>query len=1413
VSNELTPDELYRLKEAIAVLTESVSQAAEKIAKETGVAFSDLTRSVQAGTAAQNRANRSSEVALKTADEIQKSKEKEQRTLKEAEEQLAKLNKTFKNTQEQQGKVFKTGAMLNQVFGTTGASTEAFQKQASRISQSLSSAHYQLDLLQKAQANGEPVNTEHIKTIQSQIKTLKSQEYSLKFVTEASTLVRNGFGQLGQLLVKQYQIEAQYQGQYMQLMSQGADGFQLLGAALNKNVDMTNASSQAMANFAQTAGQAMQNMGGKILPLVGLGLNLLGHAASAAADAAAQLAKQGIAILMAEGSKLIKTYQEMGQTGIIFGNGMQGMIDATHGTKLRLEEMAAVVKNNKEAFAGANMGLADATAKVGAVARILGSATGNFAKADKQLLALGYSYADQADMAAETLSMMSKNKAEAKPSNEAVAQATMDYAKNLSIMAQLTGEDMKAKKKTVQAEMDNLAFQGKLSEMPKKQAEALQRSMEGMSAAQRKAVQDTILFGAVRDKDTAITLSQNRGEQKSVNELMAAYRDGSLTLEKTRKINAQNAELTRADAQKSAKTLGLAAAAGVQSVQGSATQTNEILKRSGQITEKNEKKATQSTETLQEGAKTGKGDKTTETLLQAQELGATAAKTMQEIAVSKLPQFLEEMKKAVNGQIAALKAAGIPTGGGDKYSKLLEKYLPLILGALIAIQVGKGTIDTVKSLKSMFKGKAKEGVAESVQKSAPKAIERAERAAKFKPEELLDKNGKQLSGAAMDSKLNKLEKAAGGVEKAAENSKGLMGKVTEKFSSAVKGPLGKLVKGTAILGTVLNVGMAVKDVADAQKNYEKAKKAGDKEGMKEARAKQGESVGSAAGGVAGAALGTLLGGPIGTAIGGYLGAELGGMLGKYAGPYWDMASAGIGKAYDTIKNGITGFMKEIPKYFQSAMAWITGLPEKIKEGMAGIGKWLKESIKQLPASLKGLWKSIKDGVMGVFTGVGKIKWGDIFKGIGTTLMAIGTAVFDSVLAIGKGLFDIFTEVGPVLWDAVKDIGSWIWDGVKDLGSMMWDGIKAIPGLWWDAVKGISSWVWEGLKNIAPKLWDALKDTGAKLWEGVKDIGTWIWDGVKDIGSRLWDGVKDIGSRLWDSVKDIGTWIWDGVKNIGSRLFDTVKNIGNWIWDGIKNSPVAKLGEFVMSSLSKLGTWVWEQLGSIAGRVWDSLKGIGGWIWDAIKNSPIAKLGTWIFDAIKNSPVGQLGSWIGDMVMAGVGKVKEWMSTFMDWIKEKAQSLIPDWVKSMMGDKPKPAEAPKSASTTTPAPAPAAPAKTTATQTTTATAKPVTATPAQATPAPVQAGPKSPSPAPAATAPSRSVPAPTATPTEKPLTPEEKKDVNAAIATHTKYTNDLLTALKNDMGATNRQMIAQLAQLASYASNTADATKKIQKQGA
>ena len=1657
MSNELNPEDLERLKEAILRLTDSVAGAAEKIAKETGVSFSDLNKSVQAGTELQDKSNKAAKTALSTAEALEKSEQEKIKTLKETEEQLTKLTKTFKNTQEQQGKVFKTGAMLNQVFGTTGASTEAFQKQAGRISSALSNANYQLEQLQKQQANGEPVNKDHIKTVQSQIKTLKSQEYSLKFVTEASGLVRNGFGQLGQLLIKQYQIEAQYQGQYMQLMSQGADGFALLGASLNKSVDMTNAASQAMASFAQTAGQAMANMGGKVLPLVGLGLTLLGKASSAAADAAAQLAKQGIAILMAEGTKLIKTYHDMTQSGLIFSNGMGGMIAATAGTKLRLEEMAAVVKDNRDAFADIGMGLSKAATYIGGVSKLLASTTGKFAYADRQLLALGYSYQEQAALAADNASQLANSKGPAAQSE--VAQATIEMAKNMALVAEVTGEDAKARKKAAQEEMANAAFQAKLAQLretdPKK-AKAIEDSIRVMDKRSAKIAADMFINnGQAILQSNAVAMSLNSGQAKQMKEWYSSVQDGTASSEKSLEIEKKYSKEKRqgAMAQESVnKAAFLGKGGGV--VKEQAESNKDILEttRKEQNT-KSVAEAKKEQNTLTEGVKPGgNGDKTTKVLVEAQELGAVAAKTMQEIAINKLPQFLEEMRKAVNAQIAALKAAGIPTSAGDKYSKILEKWLPLILGAVLAWQGVKGIKGFADDMKSMLKGKGKgkEGVAESLQKGAPKAVERVERAGKFDKSQLLDKSGKELKGAALDARMNKLEKAGAGIEKAAENSKGLMGKVTEKFSSSVKGPLGKLVKGTAILGTVLNVGMAVKDVADAQKNYEKAKKAGDKEGMKEARSKQGEAVGSAAGGVAGAALGTLLGGPIGTAIGGFLGAELGGMLGKYAGPYWDMVSSGIGKAYDTVKTGITAFMKKIPEYFHTAMKWITNLPDKIKDGMHNFGQWLKDAIKQLPASLKTVFKSIKDGVMGIFGGIGKIKWGDVFKGIGSTLLTIATSTFKAVLALGTGLFDIFKEVGPVLYDAVKDIGSWIWDGVKDLGLMMleglkvvpdmlwkgvkdlgtwaweglkdlapkvwdalkdtgaklwegvkdigkwvwdgvknigsklwdgvknigsklwdgvkdigtwiwdgvkdigsklwktlkglapmiwngvkdigkwvwdgvkdigariwesikdigkwvwdglkglapmvwnalkdtgaklWDGIKAIPGLWWDAVKGIGefawkalkglapmvwdglkdtgaklwngvkdigtwlresvkdigkwvwdgvkdigTWVWNGVKDIGSKLWDGVKDIGSKLWDGVKDIGTWVWEGVKDIGKWVWDGVKDIGSKLWDGVKDIGTWIWNGVKDIGTRLYDTVKNIGSWIWDGIKNSPISRLGEFVMGSLSKLGTWVWEQLGGIATKVWDSLKGIGGWIWDAIKNSPIAKLGTWIFDAIKNSPVGKLGSWIGDMVMAGVGKVKEWMGTFMDWIKEKAQSLIPDWVKSMMGDKPKPAVAAPATQAPAPVPAPAtakpvvgapasapapaatAPAKPSATNAS-ATAKPVAATPAQATPTPVQAGPKSPSPAPTATAPSKSVPPPTATPTEKALTPEEKKDVNATIATHTKYTNDLLTALKNDMGATNRQMIAQLAQLASYASNTADATKKIQKQGA
>lgn len=725
------------------------------------------------------------------------------------------------------GKWQKSQSALAQMFGKQTRDSTRFMASLDRAIKENEDA---LD------THGKALNDAERATISSNLKTLRSQKFQQEATTATAETIRAGAGHIGEGLKAVFQASVNYQTNMLGIMAEGGSGFQMAAAAMTASVEKMNAMNQMMASIAMSAGTALGQMGGKFAPMAGLALNVLGQTTAAVSAAQTQLAQKGIAIFAAEGDKLIKTYKEMTGTGVIFGNGMQGLIDATHGTKLRLEEMAAVVKENHDSFARMGMGMSEATTFIGGVSKLLASTTGRFAKADRELLALGFSYQEQAALAADTAAMMSRggNKA-----NEAqVAQATIEMAKNMQLVAEVAGEDMKAKKKAMEEEAKQLAIKGMLAKMQRDDPEralAFQKQLAGMTDQQRKAAYEMQLYGRVRDKDLAVQMAQNEGFRNIVYENSNALKNGTASGEQALKTREKYAKQELDGYIKSSETIGKANHA-LGSLKGVADNMSSSMDGATKMANANTAKGVENQKKLTEAAKgpTKKGDPTA-ALLDAIEVGAVMAKKMQEDVVKRIGEIAPMLKKYYEDMMKAMNTK-LPTGISDWTEKLGLAILA-IMGLVNAISLFKSGLAGFQKVKGWFgKGSTPEGMPGS-----------------GKAGDLLDKNGKPLRGAAKAAREAKLAKE--GVSTATSvASKG----------AGIASKAGGIAKG----GAVALGGVALDFAGDALiesghetigKSAKVAAKAAEYAGM-------GAMIGTVIPGLGNAA-GAVIGGVIGTGVG------------------------------------------------------------------------------------------------------------------------------------------------------------------------------------------------------------------------------------------------------------------------------------------------------------------------------------------------------------------------------------------------------------------------------------------------------------------------------------------------------------------------------------------------------------------
>ena len=871
----------------------------------------------------------------------------------------------------------KSTTMGSFAAGLFGKETKEAARQMGDLQDALGENEQMLDTLRKS---GVKATDEKYKEIAANIKGLESQIGLRKNVTMLSGTVADGAKSLFSFSNKMMLINAQYSAEMMGIMAEGGSGFQMMGASMRNGVEQVNAANQAMASFAQTAGQALSQMGGKFAPLAGMALQVMGQRAAAVSDAQKILAEKSISILVAEGEKLIKTQQEMTSSGLIFANGLDGMVSATAGTKLRLEDMAAVVKENRDAFVDSGIGMVEATRKVGAMSKLFASTTGQFKNMDRALLTLGYSYKEQAALGAEVLADAGRSADGQKLSTQRLGAITADYAKNLTLISDITGKDAKRAEAELKAKNRNIAFEQAMAGKSVEERKAINAAMLLGEKADQDALREKIInHGVVVDAGLNVYRAQNSAAAAKQDEMYKLMQEGKLNAETMNQLNKKyNGDIGKNNKEHN-RVMGQVQFLGkggqvvdkvAEYMMSSVEYTNKVTKEAIDSAGKNIKEAAENAQT---GADTG----AQKAAIDAIQAGAVGAKKLQEAAIAKLKELAPALEKQYADQIAALK--GLTTGIDNNTDKM-----GLLIMALMAANFGKdlfkagqGIFEKFRNVKNVPGSGTISNLGTAVKdgfKGAMTAIKGGEQASSLASGAT---RGSKATMAAFES-VGKVKDAARGI-----------GSTLKSFATSTKA--------LGVVGTVLTTGFAAYKVMDKQKDYEAAKAAGDQAGMDAARKEQGGAVGGAVGGIAGAGIGFMLGGPIGAAIGGYLGNMAGEWAGEFVGPYWDKMTDKMGEWYNSAAKGASDM-------WQSTTQWVSGKWSELGNFMSGVVGKFSSSFNDAKTVALGFVNNVKD------------KFAQTFPDLYKTL----EEVFNKVSGVVTGLLDSVTKTAGNAWSWIKE---------------------------------------------------------------------------------------------------------------------------------------------------------------------------------------------------------------------------------------------------------------------------------------------------------------------------------------------------------------------------------------------------------
>lgn len=322
-------------------------------------------------------------------------------------------------------------------------------------------------------------------------------------------------------------------------LQSGSSAFSVAGGVMTAAVDIAGTGVNVMGTAASQVGASLTNNLNPAVAAGGAALELFGVATTALATETAAAAKFAINFLSKEGDIAIQSYHKMSSAGAMFTDGLEGMQAASFNAGLTVQHMSEIVSSNSTKIAQSGMGIGETVKYIGTIGQAIQSAglQGKFIK-------LGYGIQDYVALTADVISDLHRSNSQIINDPQKVAQVTMEYAKNLRVISDLTGEDGRKKMDEVRAATADVAVQAKMLEYENKfpgMYEKIQNSMGSMSDAQKRAITDTLNYGSVVDQNTAVLMANSPAMRQFVQQTMQSIQDGTLDTSKNQLLQAETA--------------------------------------------------------------------------------------------------------------------------------------------------------------------------------------------------------------------------------------------------------------------------------------------------------------------------------------------------------------------------------------------------------------------------------------------------------------------------------------------------------------------------------------------------------------------------------------------------------------------------------------------------------------------------------------------------------------------------------------------------------------------------------------------------------------------------------------------------------------------------------------------------------
>jgi hypothetical protein len=376
--------------------------------------------------------------------------------------------------------------------------------------------------------------------------------------------------------------------------------------------------------------------------MAGRAAGIFGEVLGAASTGLSELAKAGIGFMLGQTKQLIAGFQSMSAAGAVYSGGLISMTDTALSAGMTLDQFSKAVTQNRDAFARSGLGVAEGSKRMAAAMQKGGDAARN------GMFALGMGLEEQADAYATTMAIMAGPSRKLNASNEQIAAQTQEYAKNMKVLSDLTGEDTKSKQEKLRQDNDTLAFQQILDGKSATEQARINDAMMNMNADQQRAFRENMIYGSVISKDLAIAQATNRGIAEFNTKTFKAAQDGSLSAEQTARLQKDTMQSTH-DAAMANKGMAMATSADAQAASAINLRATQYTATFAKSEEERAKIAAEQAA----GAK-GAGGVAVDLMAQQQEMSIR----MQALALTHLDSFSTALEESFKAAMLAVEALG-----------------------------------------------------------------------------------------------------------------------------------------------------------------------------------------------------------------------------------------------------------------------------------------------------------------------------------------------------------------------------------------------------------------------------------------------------------------------------------------------------------------------------------------------------------------------------------------------------------------------------------------------------------------------------------------------------------------------------------------------------------------------------------